>query len=264
MSEFDPRQYWEKRLADNYGLNAVGYWSMGTNFNRWMYRVRKAVFLKIVRSLKINLREASVLDIGSGTGFYIDLWKKLDVESITGVDITSVAVRELSEKFSDASFHQMDVGDDISALQNNKYDAVSAMDVLFHIVDDEKYLKSIENIYSLLKPNGYFIYSDNFLHSDRVESSHQVSRSLFEIEKVLTNRGFEIVGRKPMFVLMNFPVDSKNALFKRMWYRMERIVSKSELIGFIAGALLFPLERILVSVCKESTTTECMIARKPE
>ncbi|MBU1023843.1 class I SAM-dependent methyltransferase, partial [bacterium] len=83
MSEFDPRQYWEKRLADNYGLNAVGYWSMGTNFNRWMYRVRKAVFLKIVRSLKINLREASVLDIGSGTGFYIDLWKKLDVESIT-------------------------------------------------------------------------------------------------------------------------------------------------------------------------------------
>ena len=46
------------------------------------------------------------------------------------------------------------------------FDAVSAFDVLFHIVDDAAYGRAFQNIASLLKPGGWFLWSDNFLKAN--------------------------------------------------------------------------------------------------
>lgn len=57
--------------------------------------MRRSVFHRHVRSLNLNLHELRVLDIGSGTGFYLDLWKAVGVKMIVGSDIASVAVERL-------------------------------------------------------------------------------------------------------------------------------------------------------------------------
>ena len=48
MSGFDPKNYWEQRLATSTGLEGVGYLGLGQPFNEWMYRVRRWNFKRFV------------------------------------------------------------------------------------------------------------------------------------------------------------------------------------------------------------------------
>ena len=71
------RVFWEQRLGEDWTLSGVGYQALGRPFNTWMYRVRRSVFLREVSALKLPLQTARVLDVGSGTGFYVRRWQEL-------------------------------------------------------------------------------------------------------------------------------------------------------------------------------------------
>ena len=109
MGVFDPRAYWEERLERAKGLEGVGYVGLGHAFNTWMYRVRRHVFKRVVRSHVSLSREASVLDVGSGTGVYLRLWKELGALRISGCDITETAVARLGEELPDVDLFRMDI-----------------------------------------------------------------------------------------------------------------------------------------------------------
>ncbi len=254
--------YWEDRLRKSFGTEGVGYFGLGRQYNDWLYRIRKRVFNSAMISAGIDLQDANVLDIGSGTGFYIDCWKGLGAKKITGTDITRVAVDELQKKYPDDKFIRLDIGDELGALKQCRFSIVSAFDVLFHIVDDTRFEQAIQNINTLLHPDGLFILSDNFLHGKTIRADFQVSRSLQDIEKVLSLCGFKIVARVPMFFFMNYPVDSKSYLLKKLWRMMAKIISIHEICGFLIGALLYPLELLGLALIKEGLSTEMMICRK--
>jgi len=262
--ESDPREYWEARLKKNFGLDSVGLIGLGKHYNEWLYKIRANVFLRRMKAMDVDFSRLDVLDIGSGTGFYVGRWKDLGVKRIVGADIASVAVENLRRKYPGDEFHQLDIGDDIQAIENHRFDIVSAFDVLFHIVDNERFEKAIRNIYSVLKPGGLFILSDNFLHQETIISATQASRSLHDIESILNDTGFKIVGRVPMFVVMNYPVDSTTRFLKTLWRVMAKVISIHEFFGWVAGATLYPVELICVSSMRESPTTEMMICRKPD
>ncbi|HET9514304.1 MAG TPA: class I SAM-dependent methyltransferase, partial [Gemmatimonadales bacterium] len=148
---FRVRDYWESRLRQSYSLQGVGYQRLGTQYNKWMYRLRARVFQRVARGLGVDWPAARVLDVGSGTGFYVDQWHQLGVPKVTGVDITSVAVQELARRFPRDEFVQLDVGKKLandSRLVTRDYAAVSAKDVLFHIVDDAEYQEAFRNMAS--------------------------------------------------------------------------------------------------------------------
>ena len=42
-----------------------------------MYKIRRQVVIREVRSLGVDCSHASILDVGSGTGFYLEIWKEL-------------------------------------------------------------------------------------------------------------------------------------------------------------------------------------------
>ena len=125
---------------------------------------------KILRTLDLP-SNASVLDVGSGTGFMIDVWRRNGFENVEGCDLTAVAVEGLTRRFPSHRFINLD----ISSTQipySNEFDAVSSNDVLFHIVDDAAYQKALMNIFGALRPWGYFVFSDNFLHGPTLRSEH--------------------------------------------------------------------------------------------
>ncbi len=263
MAEFNPKQYWENRLNQNYDLQGVGYINLGKSYNNWLYQVRKVVFnTKILPYLTKNISHAHILDIGSGTGFYIARWKEASGRNVTGCDITSVAVTNLKGKYPDFNFIQADIGDELTNLETNKYDIISAFDVLFHIVDDDRFNKSIKNISNLLKPDGIFILSDNFIHQPTMRAEHQVSRNIEEINKTLSDNGLAIIARIPMFILMNYPIDTSNKLSQLLWRGIAKLVAWNEISGFIIGMLIYPVELLLLSFMKESPTTEIIICQK--
>lgn len=261
---FNARDYWESRLSEQYSLTGVGYRRLGLHFNRWMYRVRARVFARVAASLGVDWSEARVLDVGAGTGFYVDQWHRLGVPSVTGFDITAKAVEELSRRFPQDRFHQVDIGQppDPALVAEGPFDAASAMDVLFHIVDDDQYAQSFRAIAALLRPGGWFLWSDNFLRHETERVEHQVSRPLEESERLVREAGFEIAGRVPMFVLMNYPADTRSRLARLGWTAMVAPAALAEPLGWLLGALLYPLEAVLTRTLRQSPTTEIMICRK--
>lgn len=264
MSEFDAKAHWEEVLGADAGLAGVGYRGLGEPFNRWMYRVRRRVLLRALRPLVGSLPSRSVLDIGSGTGFYIDRWRELGAQSITGVDITETVVARLRARYPQHRFQRADIGGEAELLPPGPFGAISALDVLFHIVDDERYRRAFANIANLLEPGGLFVFSENFLQgAEPVRVPDQTSRPRAVIEKIVADAGFEVLSRRPMFVLMNEPVDSSSRLHKRFWWRLVgHLSSRGDWFSWIAGATLYPFELAALTTVREGPSTELMVCRK--
>ena len=261
---FNPDTYWEDRLKNIKGLEGVGFKKLGLSFNKWAYKVRKNVFLKNVKALNFNFSESTVLDIGSGTGFYIQIWNELLCSKITGVDITNTAVENLKKTFPNNIFFQSDIGDkNFNALnQYQTYHLVSAMDVLFHIVDDSRFEQAIANISTLIKKNGYFIYSDNFLNKKTFRGESQVLRTKSYLLEVFKRNGLEIELLKPFMYITAKPLETKNIFLKSYWWILENGLYAFPFMGNVIGLLIYPLELFLVSNSKNSPTTEFAIFKK--
>ncbi len=263
-TKFNPDDFWEKRLTKVSGLEGVGYAKLGKPFNIWGYKVRKQAFLNIISQLNTSFENKEVLDVGSGTGFYIAIWHELKAKKITGLDITDVAVENLKKNFPGDNFLQLDIGVEPGtkmAELGNK-DLISCMDVLFHIVDDKRFDRAVHNIAALLKQGGYFIYSDNFLNGETVRTMHQASRSKKYLFDLFDKAGFEVVDHKPFMVLSNYPVDSTNKLLHAYWFLLENTVALIKPLGHIAGAILFPIEKFLLKRVKDSPSSEIVLLRK--
>ena len=263
-NNFKADQFWEERLSSISGLEGVGYAKLGPAFNKWAYKVRKTVFLREWKRLNLQASPQRVLDIGSGTGFYIALWHRVHALSVSGADITDTAVANLKKTFPGDKFHKLDIGGDISAFSQAKgsFDAVSCMDVLFHIVDDERYKRALHNISSLLKPGGLFIFSDNFVHAGTIRTRHQVSHSFTDLMRWLHEAGFEVVVRKPFMVATNSPVDSKNPLLRFWWTLLENTLALIKPLGHVLGPPLYLIDTVLTEKMKEGVSSEFLILRR--
>lgn len=260
---FDPTGYWQQRLTDKYSLGSVGWISLGEAFNRWSYAVRRRVFARAVDATFGPTDTLTVLDVGSGTGFYLQQWQRLGAKRITGCDLTPVAVDELTRRFPAANICRIDIGDEDISLPENAYDAISVVDVMYHIVDDERYARALGNLAARLKPDGALILSENLVsRSQRAE--HQVTRSRAWIESTLAGAGLNIVHEYPVFFLMNTPVSSSSRLLRRWWSLLIRVVRRNDKLGWMAGAALYPVEVALsrLSVDRPSPSTRMLVCRR--
>ncbi len=259
MSE--ERSYWEGRLSDAYSLDGVGWQGLGEPFNRWMYRVRRRLFLSRMRPL-VKGRAPDVLDVGSGTGFYVERWLELGAGSVTGSDLTATAVERLGERFPALEFRRLDLSEPGARVDGRDFDAISAMDVLFHITDDDAYGRAIANLAAMLRPGGLLVLTENFLHGEALRSERQASRTLATIEGLVRANGLEPVSRRPVFFLMNGPADSDSRVLRSTWGLTTRLLTRRPALGNVLGPLLYPLELGLASVAREGPSTEMMVLRR--
>lgn len=259
MPDSDTRSYWERRFGNEVSLRTVGWLGLGGRFNAWMYRVRARQFRRLVALYAFpGMR---VLDVGSGSGFYVELWRRFGA-CVAGCDITDAAVDTLRARYPGVPFERADVGEPGALGESARYDAVSAMDVLFHIVDDARWSSALANVASVLRPGGVFVLSDNFVHGTALRAATQVNRSLEEFERELTRDGFEVLVRRPVFALMNTPVDTRNRAYRAAWRATTAIARRHEILGGLAGAMLYPFEIALTSMLREGPSTELMICRR--
>lgn len=261
-ARFDAKSYWETRLRQHPGLCGVGNTRMGQPYIKWLYRVRRAVFLRLLGSLSTDFTRGRVFDIGSGTGFYLQLWKELGVSSIAGCDLTEIAVSRLRSAFPSSRIFEMDISNALLPSAREEYDVVSAFDVLFHIVEEGRYEQAIRNVHALLRPGGLFVFSDYLVHGSTLSDEHVTFRSLDRVEMLLRKTGFVVLRRLPMFVLMEEPLDSRSSVYRFLWKLATYPARQSELAGFVLGALLYPLECLLTKIFEESPSTEIIACQK--
>ena len=262
-TSFDPQTYWEKRLTQHFNLKGVGDIGLPESYNHFLYKIRSHVFRRSLRSTNLDITTANVLDIGSGVGFYIAEWMNAGASSVRGCDITNVAVKKLASQFPSADFSQIDIGDQETCLPESSFDAISCLDVLFHITDDKRFESAIQNIAKCLKPNGVFIYSDNLVEKG-FRYDHQVGRTKQEIIDALGNNGLEITRRFPMFALTNDPSNSNILIHRKFFSMLYRTLNRFPQLGTAIGSALYPIELLMLYCTSYTPSTEVLICKKTD
>ncbi len=260
---FDAGSYWESRLSVRYNSQGVGDIGLPLSYNDALYRIRGHAFALALAKTGASVRGKRVLDIGSGTGFYIQQWLKREPSALTGSDITQTAVDALSEAVPEAAFLRCDIGGDLpEGIVNESFDFVSAIDMLFHIVDDAAYARAIANVGILVPEGGHFIVSDNLSDRSIVHGPHQISHAETRTRELLTQNGFKVLGTVPMFIFMNDPVRSKNRILRKLFNMTYRLAARGEGWGKLMGALWFPFEWLAIRLARRGPSTEFFICRK--
>lgn len=259
MKGYNPEQYWDGRFKKGFNLEAVGFDSFGRSFNRQQYRMKRKVLERVIR--KYGLSGKRVLDIGCGTGFYVDIWQAIEVEELVGIDISSLGIKKLAKKYPPYKFYKADISS--PALVGSKFNVITAFDVLFHIVDDKKFEQAIKNIRRYCTDDALILITDIFLHKEPYILNHQKSRTLSTYEEVLKRNGIEVIERIPVHYLLNAPLDISSGLLRglilTLWWQM--FVLAIERTTHLFGYVFSWVDAVLSKWVKESISTELMICR---
>jgi len=268
-SEYDPKAYWATRLKDGPALNTVGYLGLGQAYNKWLYQVRKNVLERALHRFPIVSEMTSLFEVAPGSGFYLPIWSSHGVRDLTAADITLAVVTHLGSLWPDYHFLQADIGAATPPV-DRQFDVVTAFDVLFHIVSEQSWRNAVNNLCNMVKPGGWLLISDFFLHSGEFRGYNMNARTLQRYAQWISP-SIAIRARWPIFVTMMPPVDSsgfERIVLDRVWRSTERVLGSAErcsyleVAGNLVGAVLYSLDSLLNRLYSEGPGMELMICQK--
>jgi len=235
----------------------VGYVGLGESYNRWIYRIRRRHFLRLARRHGLT-PSARVLDVGLGSAFYIGLYKELGITGVCGVDISPTAVARARSTFPSCRFAVCDISAGLPAEIDPQqgFDWVSAMDMLYHIVEDDLFSEALRHCGRAVRPGGRLVVSDNFPARSLPPDAHQAYHSLEDYERILAPLRLHLVEVSPVFFVSNGQVGCEGAMYRLMslyWRAFSRMLGKAvhtwrpagEALGALSGCLLTSLDALL-------------------
>lgn len=264
---FDPAAYWSERMARQEGPESSGWKGLGRPFNDWLYKRRAAVFNGVVRAHGLDRRPPSVLDLGPGNGFYVDLWARLNVRELTGIDIAPPAVARLRRRYPAYQFLSGDIGRPM-ALPPHAFDVVTAFDVLFHLTEESAFEQALASIARALRPDGIVLITDLFPESHEIRLPHHVSRTAGRYQEALASVGLRIERRRPIFVLMHPWTEPQTPAGRRAarlwWGTVERLAGHVPGAGAPLGAALYAADTLLAPLAGSGPSTQLWVLRRAE
>ena len=108
-----------------------------------------------------NFKKQDLLEVGCGAGFVLNfLAESLPGSSLSGVDISPIAIQQARERFPEYNFLVGDIqSPEISG--EKKYDIVIFNQILWYILGNLN--TAVLNAHKLLRPGGHFLISQAFL-----------------------------------------------------------------------------------------------------
>lgn len=134
-------------LSGRLTLRGVGHIAYTNQYNAWLYKRKKQCITSCFQDLSLEGKE--VLDVGCGTGFFVN-WYLQRKAQVCGLDITEISVDRLKERFG-TEFYVQDITDP-TYRPPRQFDIVNMWDVIFHIVDSDRFERTFTNIARSLKP----------------------------------------------------------------------------------------------------------------
>ncbi len=207
--DYEPREYWERRLATSLNLGGVGHLGLGDPFNRWMYEAKYVAVRRLLERNGVQLSGAKLLDLGVGIGAWIPFWKELGIREIVGVDVSPSAIAFLRRRFPSDDFVVADVTQGIPFY--GSFDLVTAFDVLYHVTDELAFEVALRNVAKSGAHGSWVLFSDGFGSQSYQAESHVYYRSMARYREVLEANSFEILDWQPVFFTMEYPISRMDA-----------------------------------------------------
>lgn len=160
----------------------------------------KATFNRIKDWLPSD-KNSKILDIGCGYGLLLKTFKDAGYKHLIGIDISEEQIEIAKKLYPEINFYCLNL---ISYLKdsNEKYDLVTAFDVLEHL-DKEEALTTLELIYKRLNENGQLIIQTPNAESPWFgavafgDFTHEWFYTASSLEDVLRKSGFSKIEFKP-------------------------------------------------------------------
>ena len=199
---FDPRQYWEARISANPNLRGTGHRAFSIEYNTWLYRAQHDCLNELLALSGVETAGRRVLDVGSGVGFYVDYFLNQGARSVVGIDIAPSSVNLLRHQYPTGRFVLADIAGSVDSI-GGPFDIVSMMNVMFHVLDDERFDRALCNACGLLPPKGVLVVSDTFSRSWIPRARHTRFRHLRSYEPILAGQGMTTVAILPVYYVLS-------------------------------------------------------------
>lgn len=209
---FDPLAYWKGliigRSSDD--VDEVGHPDMGRAFNLKAYALRLHALTAAMRDEGF-LPPGRVFEAAFGVGYYLRYWRELGCAEVAGVDLSKQARDNAQRVFPEydlragdlAAIHQWP---DWPTLRGS-FSLVTAIDVLYHILDESQARQAVKNLGQLVAPGGCFLFTDKFPPGlvPAPETPSVTRRPTGWYETILGPLGLTAGSRRPVFWGMDPP-----------------------------------------------------------
>lgn len=270
--QYIPAKYWEQRFSKKLDLSTVGHLGLGPAYNKWLYKARFRALSRGIRKLDLRCRGESLLDLGVGSGGWIPFWQNLGLAKLVGLDITSASVATLQEQYPQYKFIQGDICDAVAIGLTEKFEFITAFDVLFHITDDSAFSKSISTISQLVKPNGWVIISDSFCEKPWGPIYHEYHRTWNHYLQELRKADLDPVHCVPIYFTMTTTICACEVPCGNLLSQFTGIVLKvvarlarrwqTEWINNLIGSVLYIADGVLCRFSGTGPSLKIVFARK--
>lgn len=116
--------------------------------------------------------ESEVLDLGCGTGLELEEYFALNPSvHITGIDLSTAMLNALAKKFPDKDLHLINGSYFDILFENRRYTAAVSVESLHHFTEQQKGAL-YQRVFHALTEGGYFILTDYFAESNRLEKEY--------------------------------------------------------------------------------------------
>jgi SAM-dependent methyltransferase len=164
--------YWDARHRRGGDLRSGGHISYDDPANQMFYVRRLGLILDAIGHHGDAVAPLFLLDAGCGKGWFSRELAGFG-HRVDGVDASEAAIRRCRELGGGPRYFRASLADWSSPWL---YDAVLSVDVLFHILDDEEWERSMRNLASLVRMRGRLVVSDWGERGDRVFGDYMVVR----------------------------------------------------------------------------------------
>ena len=246
---FSPGEYWQRRVQGDIDLGVVGQRSLGRAYNEYIYKRRIDVLQDTLESIHVDPSLCNILDIGCGSGYYVNYWHTLGIRQLHGVDISADSVSKLQKLYPQYTFTQADITAEDSAAQlAGKFSIITIFDVLYHITDNEKIRSLLRTVNAHLKPDGHVIIFDQLCKHDYMLSPHVKFRSEQMFTGLLRQAGLAVIKKQPLFVFLAPPIYGNkyiDVLVSGFYKILGYFMKASHPLGNAMGRWVYHLDGVL-------------------
>jgi SAM-dependent methyltransferase len=172
LTEAEASAYWNERHQREGDLRSGGDITFDEATNRMFYTRRLAMLMDVVGMQANPVAPLYLLDAGCGKGWFSRELARFG-HHVDGIDGSEAAIAQCRALGGGPRYHQSSLSGWRSPWL---YDVVFSVDVLFHILDDAEWERSVRNLASLVRLSGKLVIGDWGEDGDRVYGNYQVVR----------------------------------------------------------------------------------------
>jgi SAM-dependent methyltransferase len=267
---YRPPDYWRALHEAAEGLGIVGYPTLPLVFNRHVYSNAARGVLRGLAASGVTVRDRDVLDVGSGTGFWVDLWRREGAAHVAGSDLVPAAVDRMRERFPGSEITAADITEQ-PPFPGQAFDVVSIMSVLHHIVNEEHFDRALANLASQLSDDGVLAVLDPIVLRGRwmapaAESAHNVVRARSRWETGAADAGLRIAAVVPTSAFLSDPVDAGSraafAAHRMFWRGLTGGLQGRDRFASIVVPPLAALDRAVAARLRYGPSAKLIVLRR--